>query len=246
MYEKKRKMSPLNKMKAQIYDVTRMYLYVLSILLVFLTSFSHAALERSVITYDVLVPISRNASNLRNHHHITNVDNISESSSNTNSTTNSLYDHTTKFLSDEIEMVRVKFPNMNMNIFNETVSKNGRMKMTFHTFINQNRINSNPIKLSNISNCILQLLQNDEEGEFKKEEGSMSIFSIASVFILFGAVSARRAIIYQRRVFKNGWFSNQRLEDELTYDIAFTTVPIDLRYGSFDGAWTGDLGKFDV
>ena len=43
------------------------------------------------------------------------------------------------------------------------------------------------------------------------------------------------------------WERNARLEKELTYDIAFTSIPVHYDYGSFyHTPWTGDLEKFDV
>lgn len=66
----------------------------------------------------------------------------------------------------------------------------------------------------------------------------------ATVALILGAYSARR--VMKKRQDLGGFFESDSIEDELAYDIAYTTGASEVGYGSFSSPWTGDLEKFDV
>ncbi len=111
----------------------------------------------------------------------------------------------------ELKLVKVKFPPLQANVFNETVSH------------------------FNLSHT----------GEGVRDEDSWSMFTFALAAVCFGGISAHRTFV-RKKHFGNKCCNNRRLENDLTFDIAFTTIPIDSSYGSFESPWTGDLEKFDV
>ena len=86
----------------------------------------------------------------------------------------------------------------------------------------------------------------DYKGETKFKFLSPVIFS-AFMAASFGALSARRML--RKRSLISACFETESLQDEMHYDIAYTTIASEVDYGSFYApvtCWTGDLEKFDV
>mmetsp|Transcript_14668 Transcript_14668/g.17859 ORF Transcript_14668/g.17859 Transcript_14668/m.17859 type:complete len:85 (-) Transcript_14668:132-386(-) len=83
---------------------------------------------------------------------------------------------------------------------------------------------------------------NENDSKF---EDNKSILAVASVALLLGAISAKNAI--RKKRYENSWLNHSRLENELYFDLANTTIsPSQFDYGSFATPWSGDLDKFDV
>ena len=80
--------------------------YALATLMTFQPSYSQDKLQKPAIRYELLLPIQRKSSE---HKH---------------QGTTSSFNHSINLLSTEIELIKVKFPHLTMNIFNETVRQN--------------------------------------------------------------------------------------------------------------------------
>ena len=77
------------------------------------------------------------------------------------------------------------------------------------------------------------------------------ICSFGMMALSLGAMSAHRLMTKKNKFLWNSFCCrgrNTRLEKELTYDIAFTSIPSQYYdYGSiYHSPWTGGLDKFDV
>ena len=85
----------------------------------------------------------------------------------------------------------------------------------------------------------------DESKQDKQKSYELPMLPItASIALTFGALAARR--LNKRKYLELSCFESDSIESELAYDIAYTTTPSELGYGSFATPWTGDLEKFDV
>lgn len=89
---------------------------------------------------------------------------------------------------------------------------------------------------------------NTHPADFKQNQGNLvttqAILFSASMALVFGAISAKRLI--RRRPFSQ-CLETEQMEDDMTYDQAFTRAASEVDYGSFyhSDNWS-DFEKFDV
>lgn len=72
------------------------------------------------------------------------------------------------------------------------------------------------------------------------------LFGCVIASALLGAKAGRRIIKSKNGMRGISFVREDSLEDDLAFDIAYTTASSEVGYGSFVSSWAGDLEKFDV
>jgi len=72
------------------------------------------------------------------------------------------------------------------------------------------------------------------------------LFGCVLASALLGAKSGRKFMKSKNGLKAISFLAEESLEDDLAFDIAYTTASSEVGYGSFVSSWAGDLEKFDV
>jgi hypothetical protein len=85
-----------------------------------------------------------------------------------------------------------------------------------------------------------------KSGTHSRPSHSFLYFGCVIASVLFGAKAGKRIMKSKNNLKSMSYLVEESLEDDLAFDIAYTTASSEVGYGSFVSSWAGDLEKFDV